>query len=68
MSSADTSTSSLVGIAAGFAAIGIMCMLWCKLPPLVTPTALPIRTSGTVTVHLGVQIDAQEVDVHAAAG
>ena len=24
-------------------------MLWCRLPPLVTPIALPVSTSGTVT-------------------
>src|SRR6185437_15567112 len=42
MSSAVTSASSLVGMAAGFAAIAMTCMLWCRLPPLVRPTALPV--------------------------
>ena len=67
MSSAVTSTSSLVGMAAGFAAIGTTCMLWCRLPPLVTPTGLPVSTSGTVTWTSAFEVDAQEVDVHQPA-
>ena len=50
-------------MAAGLAAIGMTCMLWCRLPPLVDADRLAGQHQRHGHVHLLVEVDAQEVDV-----